>query len=313
MHEMESMMYVGDTPWHGLGVKLDHSPTPDEALVCSGLNWYVNEEPLFLRAKALGQKAQLVECSKAIVRDVDRKVLGVVGKTYTPLQNIEAFAWVAPLVEGRLISLEVAGSLRGGKIVWILAKVVGGEADIRKNDPVKQFVLLAHSHDGTMSVRSGFTAIRVVCMNTLNMSLSSDNLHKVKHTYTMKERLGLVREKMEKHIHEFKNRVFIARKMAATPMPDIVKVRLYASKVFDIEPIPQLEPALHKKTAELMVIANQGRGNTGSSVWDLYNGVTEYLNYRHGRSQETRLDSLWFGAAANTNAKAWEEAVKLAA
>ena len=64
---------------------------------------------------------------------------------------------------------ETAGSLHGGRRVWVLAKLpehieVGG-------DPVRPYVLLMNSHDGSTAVVAASTPIRVVCQNTLNWGL----------------------------------------------------------------------------------------------------------------------------------------------
>jgi hypothetical protein len=34
-HEIESIMYVGETPWHKLGEKLDNPPTTREAMIAA--------------------------------------------------------------------------------------------------------------------------------------------------------------------------------------------------------------------------------------------------------------------------------------
>ena len=46
--------------------------------------------------------------------------------------------------------------------------------------------------------------------------------------------------------------------------------------------------------------------------WAAYNGFNEYLNYNKGRTEDNRLDSLWFGTNANDNAKALEKAMQFA-
>ena len=35
---VESMFYVRETPWHGLGVRVEDALTSDEAIVKAGLN-----------------------------------------------------------------------------------------------------------------------------------------------------------------------------------------------------------------------------------------------------------------------------------
>ena len=48
-HEVESMMYVGKTPWHGLGkaIPVNHKLSIKEAIVASGLDWEVELRHVF--------------------------------------------------------------------------------------------------------------------------------------------------------------------------------------------------------------------------------------------------------------------------
>jgi hypothetical protein len=68
---------------------------------------------------------------------------------------------------------------------------------------------------------------------------------------------------------------------------------------------------------EIVGLAEAGRGNDLPSVrgtlWTAYNGVTEWLTYSRGRSQENRMNSLWFGDGANLNRQALEVALSMAA
>ena len=57
-------------------------------------------------------------------------------------------------------------------------------------------------------------------------------------------------------------------------------------------------------------------GLTGAKVSIQYcpsdNGVSEWLGYARGRSQASRIDSLWFGESASVNRQALEVAVAMA-
>lgn len=85
-HQIESMLYVGATPWHKLGTRLDAPPTVADGIRAAGLDWTVRLDPL---QTADGAAVDAF----ATRRDSDGKVLGVVGPQYRPLQNVDAFGF----------------------------------------------------------------------------------------------------------------------------------------------------------------------------------------------------------------------------
>ncbi len=122
-NDVESMMYVGKTPWHGLGVPVPEGSklSIEEAIVAAGLNWDVELRHLFTE----GQKNEhlCIIGSYVTCRTSDNKVLGIVGRDYEPLQNIDAFKWFQPFLESGEATIETAGSLKGGSRIWVLAKI----------------------------------------------------------------------------------------------------------------------------------------------------------------------------------------------
>jgi hypothetical protein len=56
----------------------------------------------------------------------------------------------------------------------------------------------------------------------------------------------------------------------------------------------------------------QSATNVRGTWWAAYNGYNEYLNYNKGRTEDNRLDSLWFGQNGNDNIKALEKAMEFA-
>ncbi len=160
-HEVESMFYVREVPWHGLGINVEVAPDSAAALKLSGLDWNVLRKPVQVNGKD-------VEDYFANVRDFDDKVLGIVGKDYRIVQNREAFAFTDMLLGQEGIRYESAGSLKGGKRIWMLARMDSREI---LGDEVVPYLLFTNGHDGRHAVRVAVTPIRVVCQNTLNLAL----------------------------------------------------------------------------------------------------------------------------------------------
>jgi phage/plasmid-like protein (TIGR03299 family) len=186
-----SMMYVGEAPWHKLGTRLDGPATAVDAIRAAGLNWQVIKQPLY----AGRESPRLLPGYFAVVRDDhwqkgETKVLGVLGREYTPLQNSDAFAFFDPIVGEKAAVYRTAGALGQGERIWLLAKLPD---DIRVvgDDIAEKYLLLSNSHDGKSSVQLKFTPIRVVCENTLTMALRSGPTLRAAHTKDLPQRLDL--------------------------------------------------------------------------------------------------------------------------
>ena len=162
--DVETMFYVRETPWHGLGVKVEKALSSRKALEIAGLNWNVIQKPIYTDDNVL------IPSFKANVRESDGKILGVVTDRYKIVQNKEAFAFTDSLL-GEGVKYETAGSLQGGKKVWLLANLP--EKYKILDDEVNSYMVFSNSHDGTGAIKVAMTPIRVVCNNTLNLALSS--------------------------------------------------------------------------------------------------------------------------------------------
>lgn len=189
---VETMFYVREKPWHGLGTKVMEAPTSKDALILAGLDWKVQQKPIFTESN------QLIPGYKANVRDIDNKALGVVSDKYKVIQNDEAFAFTDALL-GEGVRYETAGSLKGGKTVWMLARlpqeyIIGGEQ-------ICPYLVFSNTHDGSGAVKVAMTPIRVVCSNTLNLCLST-----AKRSWSMIH-TGDINLKLE----EAKNTLFLAQ------------------------------------------------------------------------------------------------------
>ena len=186
---VESMFYTRTAPWHGLGVRVEEAPESKEALNQAGLDWKVEQTDVYA---ASGER---IPGYKANIRDIDRSVLGIVGDRYKIVQNEEAFAFTDGLL-GEGVKYETAGSLAGGKIVWMLAKLP--EKYIISGDAIEPYLVFCNSHDGSGAIRVAMTPVRVVCQNTLNLALKgASRVWSARHTGNVMSRMDEARETLQ--------------------------------------------------------------------------------------------------------------------
>jgi phage/plasmid-like protein (TIGR03299 family) len=188
-HEFESGVFTEGRPaWHGLGVTLPNDALDSvEALEYGGLaGWQLTKQPVFTGNYEDGYRP--VRDRFAVVRSTDGEALGVVGSGYRIVQNEDAFAWCDELLGSEGYHYKTAGSLRGGQVVWLLAKAPF-QVDL-PDSPVDMYVLISSTHDGSGAVTAAVTPTRVVCMNTLRAALRRAHAScRVRHTTRAQARL----------------------------------------------------------------------------------------------------------------------------
>lgn len=177
---VETMMYNRTVPWHGLGSKVDEAPTSADALRLAGLDWTVEQKNIQLCGGAK------IQNYKANVRSSDGQVLGIVGDRYKVIQNSEAFSFTDDIIGGD-VRYETAGSLNGGKKIWLLAKLPETEIVGDKTEP---YMCFSNTHDGSGAIRVCMTPVRVVCSNTLNLALDgAKRAWSVRHTGDLQSKM----------------------------------------------------------------------------------------------------------------------------
>lgn len=181
---VETMMYVREKPWHGLGTEVTEAPTSADALKLAGLDWNVNQEEVF------DKKGIKIPGYRVNVRSSDNSILGIVGERYRIVQNVDAFRFTDNLIGGG-VRYETAGSLKCGHRIWLLAKMPDKQI---AGDTVEPYLCFTNSHDGSCGVKVCMTPVRVVCNNTLNVALgSAKRIWSMKHTENIHERLNEAR------------------------------------------------------------------------------------------------------------------------
>ena len=315
-HQVESMMYAGETPWHGLGTYVGDKRLTyaEDALRLAGMDWKVEKFPVHTEVKhrKTGEMLKVTTMEHfVVVRNIDLKALGVVGTQYPPVQNAEAFSLLDSIAgPSGDVSFDTAGSLYGGRKVWILAKLDNLTFEAAPGDPQHQYLLLLNSHDGSGTLKLFFTTVRVVCANTRAMALASrQGGINLRHTSGIKDRiedaqkaLGLAvieqtkyRELCE-HLAGLSFNTRQAKEFLETLIPDPK----------DAKPTR----ARNKRDRILGLFEGEGMGSTLPGVrgtaWGMLNAVTEYTSHHAGKDREKRLNSAWFGAGNDLANRAQE-------
>lgn len=316
-HEIEfvngvaQMAYAGETPWHGLGVQVPADLTPEQMLEAAGLNWTVDKFPLFA---AMSEKDEdILEINdKALIRSFDKKVLDVVSDDWNPVQNAEAFEFFNEFVMAGDMEMNTAGSLKDGQIVWGLAKVKES-FELFKGDRIDSYLLFTNFHKYGCSTDVRFTPIRVVCNNTLTLSLSSavERMVKISHrrqfdAANVKDMLGIATDKLQKYKDMAQ---FLGSKKAKHE-----SVVEYFERLFPATEKSQKDKKLSKNAGIAMDILHTQPGHefAEGTWWQSFNAVTYMTDHLMGRSADTRLQSAWYGYNKGLKTKALELAVEYA-
>lgn len=172
--EVETMFYTREKPWHGLGVRVENALSSKDALIAAGLDWDVEQRKIYT------EDGYAIPGYFANVRSSDHHALGVVTKRYKIVQNHEAFAFTDALL-GKGVRYETAGSLKGGRKTWILARLP--KQYRLAEDVTMPYLVFSNSHDGSAAIKVAMTPVRVVCNNTLNLALQgADRIWSANHT-----------------------------------------------------------------------------------------------------------------------------------
>lgn len=274
---LESMFYtnvdsMGNrfTPWHGMGTPVNEAKTSDEAIKLAGLDWEVLQAQTFVELNGIKIPTESI----ANYRSTDYKVLGTVKSGYKVVQNSEAFAFTDELLnmDAKYVT---AGSLAGGKHIWLLAQLPTTKV---LDDDIENFILFANTHDGTGAVKVCETPVRVVCQNTLNMALkSAKRFFSFVHKGNVMNRLEEAKKVLnlsEKYKKEFAKE---AERLAMFKMNSI-NVQQVLAKMFPTNEdttIRQLNNIERKKDGIFAAYNRDDLGNFRGSAYGFLNAVSD--------------------------------------
>jgi phage/plasmid-like protein (TIGR03299 family) len=312
-HNVETMAYAGSVPWHGLGVQVSNDLTPLQMMQKSGVDWKVTKVPTI----AIYDGEMIETGTQALIRESDNSILAPsVGENWEPIQNDEAFNFFNEFCLAGDMEMHTAGSLQNGKIVWVLAKIKES-FDVLGKDQVDNYMLFSNPHIYGKSANVRMTPVRVVCNNTLNMSMNMESVNEavINHRRAfnpdiVKESMGLAHQKFEQY-RDAAN--FLATKIYTqdnlitllnTVFPAANTKRKVVSEFKELS-------TTAKKTFEVMD-TQPGAELFPGTWWNALNAVTYMTDHQLGRTADTRMQSAWFGSNQTRKLKAVNTAIEFA-
>lgn len=316
---VETMAYVGEVPWHGLGNKVEEGIDLDDFRRNAGLDWEVSKKPVQFAGLCLPGANNGLHTFKdkfVLARNTDEKPYAVVSGRYKPVQPKQVFEFFRELLDQHGMKMHTAGALNDGAKIWALA-TTGDSAFIRGLDQVKAHLLLCTSYDLTLSTTAQFVSERVVCNNTLNIALRENGGGKI-----------IIPHMRDFNAEQVKEDMGIGREQwgAFTAALNVLaKVKVDTTKAFQVMQtvfkLPENAIVPHPDRVHARNVINlfseerfKGADLAGQTAWGLLNATTEYVDWhKRARNQNNRINSAWFGDGANLKDATFNELMKVAA
>ena len=314
LYKATDMMFLGDTPWHHLGIRIDDALSVEDALSRKDnpLNFEVTKEPVFLG------NGTLVHDNYAIVRKDNGEALAVVGNHYVPMQYPECFRFMNNIVSSKEAIFHTIGALRGGRRGWILAKLPG-EIRVVGDDITEKYLLISNSMDGSSKLTIQFTPIRVVCANTLRAALAGTGIsYSIRHTINASVALQDATKALG-----ISNQYYTDLQDAFQAMQrkevNFGKAKAYIDAVFEAEAGSASKGSTRGQNIlnGIYNLLESGKGaelpGVRGTMWGAYNAVTEYVDHvKKYRSEDSALENIAFGyVGGNLKQRAFDLALTM--
>jgi len=239
---------------------------------------------------------------KMIVRADTNVALGVVGKKYHATQNSLAMAFMDSIVQKNGFSYTEAISKDNGAVSVITAQSDTPDV-IKVGDEVARQIKIINGFNGKHSLSVEFSMLRLVCTNGMVRS-ERESVMRFKHTIHIQNRMEVALRVFDESLG-FHEEFIRMSKLLSEKAVDKTMVEKFLNNLYG-------DAKQNDKKKEIITdLFQNGQGNKGETLWDLYNGVTEYVDFYHGKD-EKRNDFANFGSGHKLKEKAFDLALSLA-
>lgn len=328
--EQHCCLSVRKLPWHRLGTVIPEPVSPAEALRLAGLMWSVESQPLYT-----ADLRPVPQHYRALVRSDTHAVLGLATDAYTVVQNHEVASFLDQLVAEGGAQIETAGAVRGGALVWMLARMPG---ELRIQDDVSYpYLLISAGHDARRPVQIAPVLTRPVCANTLAMADAEIRSRRgsehrlaagfrIRHTSGAKAALDDVAAAYRGARESLRITQQAADRLAAVPLSNQRWAALIAAAFAGEDAPTESQRAESIRAARLAVLNEIVQSNTcmvrgtANSLWSGVQAIGQFVDHNRrtktsedgGSADEQRLISATWGSGALIKSRTWGTALALA-
>ena len=340
IQENDTIVYTrsGGVPWHGIGIPIGDNLSPEKVLTTAKLDWKVEAQPL-PKQKGFEDHTDHRQLVRIGTDGEKHRILDIVGKRFTPVQNDEVFGVFTKFVKAGKMKMETAGSLRGGKFVWALAKTTEAFS-LAGKDEVRGYLLLVSPHKSGWCLSAKLTPTRVVCWNTMSYALDNNGLSsmwKMRHDRNfddiakeeMEQTLGLVHTLMvsfKEHAQflaktkwtEATTVEYLCRAFDPKLAVKLTEEKKMPKKLSAVNDLKDIHGRHRFKRAIRLVLEDPNANNPGhdmasakGTAWGAFNIVTGSLDHVLGHTAENRMFSSTMGGAVIEKEKALHLALEM--
>jgi phage/plasmid-like protein (TIGR03299 family) len=322
-HELETLangqtafVSARQSAWHRLGTVTSDCLTAEDAIAKALLGGWRVRKIALQGVETTPDGVNIIECPDKVMTvrtnivTGDTEYLGVVGTDYATVQNEEAAEVLNRLVDESGAHFETAGSLRGGRMVFLTMKLPTAMR-IAGVDDMELYLCATTSHDGTSALRVDATPIRVVCANTQRAAIAhSKGSYTFRHTSNVRQQIAQAREAMGlmwRYLDGFQTE---AEKMLGEPltMGEFEKVVAQLWPVSD-DASEQTKKNAKKRGTTLRYLIRDA--DTQAAIkgtrWAGFQAITEYIDhYAPAKDAELRANRAVTGPIAELKTRAFE-------
>lgn len=268
-----------DQSWHGLETVSKEHWTIDDWQKAAGLDFRVLTEQAHVRTSD-GMFRAVPNCFHQI-REDNGALFGTFTKRYKSVQPKQICEFFQNyILQDERFKLDTMGALKGGKVVWCLARFNGTKRVVSADH--EMYAFLATSFDGTMATRCSATAIRAVCRNTVPAAAYSDESFAIRHSTEFNDvNQAKALETLENVVRQFDQYSEFAETLAGIRLGKEQTFKLF-ERLLEIEEGEEVATRTDNIRSSLIESLNKTLKEPGTgdfTAWTALNAVTRYADH----------------------------------